>query len=860
MRFLEIKTILKLVFVALFFLSNSFIFSEDDESEEEPNPNVQPCIETGNVPTVTESCTASATMSVEEISPNTGFIPVGGQMSFSISSSTTTGNKRTITTYSPVVCEGSEQSETDIDNQSQNVSDIEYSWGGGTSEDYTSSSFTTTFETAGTRSVSCTVSGTPPANCASGSFSFSKSTGDIDVIAVTSISALKPKVCKGDVLTEDDFEITTNPSGYEDEISFSVPDTSSAGVKTVTVTYGTSSVSTEVTVVEVSSITYNGDSICLGESAPEIDEYTIVTNPTGNESMFSLSTVDTSTAGTKYPYAICSNGSYDTSGSIYGELTVVEVSSITYNGDSICLEEAAPEIDEYTIVTNPPGHEAMFSLSDVETLTLGTKYPYAICSTGSYDTSGVVYGEFDVVTVSSISPSNELAFCVDEVKTYTTTPTSGEFPPNQPNWEVTGGTIQAGGQPGDLTVTVIWDTPSNFSGDKKVKASCGEFYEDLTLTVVEVKQKPFTFIPTFLKRHQNGNYSMSVVAKPVDITPKWEVTYDGGDSVDLGEGFSKTILTSSTAGTAVYTAKDPLSGCSVSFNVDIVEARNFTNKPCGGNKGEHIRIFTDWEIETYPTGYGNDFLPNIDPQPNFTTIPSENFTIKVDNNNHPATTTVSPIVDPSIPKHGVTALAVNFTKVKNAIEGVIDVFNFTPGSPCSIGNPSVTGAFSVNFHERFCFDDCQVKDFQRISGSAGVSIASASCSLPVATIAGVVNLNLNAGVSGSITGTASGEENPCDNTDNFLIAVNGNGQIDIGGSVSVTKIDPDYVHISVTGSGAAGFGATVNYNATTNDISGSANGSAGPPSITVSYSLLGVGSSQSYTWQSLVWTSPSITF
>lgn len=122
----------------------------------------------------------------------------------------------------------------------------------------------------------------------------------ITVVKVISIVAEPDVVCVG---AEDvEYTITTEPAGHEDMVSYTPADTSTAGIKEVVATCGTSEAECTVTVVAVVSISAEPDVVCVGNASIE---YTVTTEPAGHEDMVSYTPADTSTPGIKQVIATC---------------------------------------------------------------------------------------------------------------------------------------------------------------------------------------------------------------------------------------------------------------------------------------------------------------------------------------------------------------------------------------------------------------------------------------------------------------------------------------------------------------------------------------------------------------------------
>jgi hypothetical protein len=184
---------------------------------------------------------------------------------------------QTVTSSEDAACVGCDITFTVTTNPSGHESKVSWS-GGGDPGTGSGSTFTTHWDTLGTKTVTASI-------CDS-----SEST-QVDIVKVDSVTSNFNVRCIGCNIT---FTVTTNPSGHEDLVEWSgggAPSTGSGstfstdwdtwGTKTVTASCGDSSESKQVTIVEVYYVTSNKDTACVNCYV----EFMAITKPSGYESL-----------------------------------------------------------------------------------------------------------------------------------------------------------------------------------------------------------------------------------------------------------------------------------------------------------------------------------------------------------------------------------------------------------------------------------------------------------------------------------------------------------------------------------------------------------------------------------------------
>lgn len=190
---------------------------------------------------------------------------------------------------------------------------------------------------------------------------------------VASVSADKDEACVGCDIT---FTATTSPTGLEDDVSWSgggSPSTGTGatfttswdttGTKTVTASLCDSSVSEDVTIAEVASVTADKDDACVNENIT----FTVTTNPAGHYDLVSWSGGGTPASqeggqtfttrwfliGSGYVTATCGNSS------AYKAFVIKGVNSVTASESEVCEGEDVV----FTATTYPSGYESEITWS-----------------------------------------------------------------------------------------------------------------------------------------------------------------------------------------------------------------------------------------------------------------------------------------------------------------------------------------------------------------------------------------------------------------------------------------------------------------------------------------------------------------
>lgn len=179
-------------------------------------------------------------------------------------------------TSDDVACVGCDITFTVTTNPSGHESNVSWS-GGGDPSAGSGSTFTTHWDTHGTKTVTASICG-------------SSESKQVTIVKVDSITSNFNVRCIGCDIT---FTVTTNPSGHEDLVEWSGggdPSTGSGstfttnwgtwGTKTVTASCGDSSEDKQVTIVEVDYVTSNKDTACVNCYV----QFTATTKPPGYES------------------------------------------------------------------------------------------------------------------------------------------------------------------------------------------------------------------------------------------------------------------------------------------------------------------------------------------------------------------------------------------------------------------------------------------------------------------------------------------------------------------------------------------------------------------------------------------------
>jgi hypothetical protein len=199
---------------------------------------------------------------------------------------------------------------------------------------------------------------------------------------VASVSADKDEACVGCDIT---FTATTSPTGLEDDVSWSgggSPSTGTGatfttswdtiGTKTVTASLCDSSVSEDVTIAEVASVTADKDDACVNENIT----FTVTTNPAGHYDLVSWSgggtpasqeggqtfTTQWSTCDTQTVTATCGSSSKSKSVTIKGLAPIIPSEPEVCNGEDLL----------FTATTCPTGFEEYVTWSGGGTPATGT--------------------------------------------------------------------------------------------------------------------------------------------------------------------------------------------------------------------------------------------------------------------------------------------------------------------------------------------------------------------------------------------------------------------------------------------------------------------------------------------------------
>ena len=201
-------------------------------------------------------------------------------------------------------------------------------------------------------------------------------------VTVASATSDEDAACVGCSVT---FTATTEPTGHESEVSWSgggdpstgtgatfVTTWQTTGTKMVTASLCGSSVSENVTIAEVASVTADEDDACINEDVT----FTVTTNPPGHYDLISWSgggnppsqeggqtfTTKWSTCGTQTVTATCGTSSDSDS------VTIKGVASVTASESEVC----DGEIVVFITVTVPTGNESNITWSGGGTPATGT--------------------------------------------------------------------------------------------------------------------------------------------------------------------------------------------------------------------------------------------------------------------------------------------------------------------------------------------------------------------------------------------------------------------------------------------------------------------------------------------------------
>ncbi|MGD8787416.1 MAG: hypothetical protein PVJ60_08330, partial [Phycisphaerales bacterium] len=147
--------------------------------------------------------------------------------------------------------------------------------------------------------------------------------------------------CIGENISKSDFNITTNPTGYEGDVVVTGLSTSSAGNKTAEATlwgFPEPALEANYTIVGVDSIDVDKNYPCPGQNV----EFTVTTNPSGNENLITWSDGGSPPTG--------EGASFTTSWSSSGVKTVTATCYSDYDQQSVTVVEVASVSEDKTTV------------------------------------------------------------------------------------------------------------------------------------------------------------------------------------------------------------------------------------------------------------------------------------------------------------------------------------------------------------------------------------------------------------------------------------------------------------------------------------------------------------------------------